>query len=330
MKERNYPRTMDEHAKEADRIFLEFAIKKCSLTLSEEEILSQTKRLLSEMSDEKSKTITEEYPEIEKDARISASAADAEDKGEASGKRYAESNTENNASGNRYAESQAKNEISGKRYAKSNTTSAQKDKAALKKQRKKKKSLWGDLLFYGVLIALIIGVAVIANGSSQGPRSVAGFTAQTVLTSSMESVIPKGSLVISLSTDPDTLQIGDDITFMTNETTTVTHRIIGIIENYADTGQRAFQTQGVMNDSPDSQPVPAVNVVGKVVFHSLTAGKIAAFLESYWPLLLFFIVILAVLTRVLKYIYGKDGKKDKDKDKKRKAKNPEVRSASFF
>lgn len=170
------------------------------------------------------------------------------------------------------------------------------------------------------MIALIIGVAVLAKGSERGPRSFAGFTAQTVLTSSMESVIPKGSLVISRYTDPNTLAIGDDITFMTNETTTVTHRIIGITEKYGDTGQRAFQTQGVMNSSPDSQLVPAVNVVGKVVFHSLTAGKIAAFLESYWPLLLFFIVILAVLTRVLRYIYRKDGKKE-DKEK-RKIGNP--------
>lgn len=189
-----------------------------------------------------------------------------------------------------------------------------------KSGRKKKKSFWGDLLFYGVLIALIIGVAVLAKGSAQGPRSFAGFTAQTVLTSSMESVIPKGSLVISRYTDPNTLQIGDDITFMTNETTTVTHRIIGITEKYGDTGQRAFQTQGVMNASPDSQLVPAANVVGKVVFHSLTAGKIAAFLESYWPLLLFFIIVIAVLIHVLKHIYRKDGgRTDKENQKRGKS-----------
>ena len=44
-------------------------------------------------------------------------------------------------------------------------------------------------------------------------------------------------------------------------------RIVGIIENYENTGQRAFTTQGIMNAQPDKQPVPAVNVVGKVVFH---------------------------------------------------------------
>ena len=112
---------------------------------------------------------------------------------------------------------------------------------------------------------------------------------------------------------------GSPLELLTNETTTVTHRIIGITEKYGDTGQRAFQTQGVMNASPDSQLVPAANVVGKVVFHSLTAGKIAAFLESYWPLLLFFIIVIAVLIRVLKHIYRKDGgRTDKENQKRGK------------
>ena len=66
---------------------------------------------------------------------------------------------------------------------------------------------------------------------------------------------------------PNTLQIGDDITYMANQTTSVTHRIVGIMENYENTGQRAFEAQGVMNSEPDRQPVPAVNVVGKVVYH---------------------------------------------------------------
>ena len=287
MKETIYPQTTDERAKEADKLFLEFAVKKCSLTLSGEEILSQTQRLLREIADERSETSLEDTQKSEKDAKLPAPAADAADEGEASDGEY---------------------DVSGE-------AAEEPDQAALKKQGKKKQAFWGDLLFYGVLIALIVGVALLANGSAQGPRSFAGFTMQTVLTSSMESVYPKGSLVISRYTEPDALEIGDDITFMTNETTTVTHRIIGITEDYADTGQRAFQTQGVMNSSPDSQLVPAVNVVGKVVFHSLAAGKIAAFLESYWPLLLFFLVILAILTRVLKYIYRKDGKKENSEAK---------------
>ena len=153
----------------------------------------------------------------------------------------------------------------------------------------------------------------------------------------MESEFPKGSLVISRYIDPNTLQIGDDITFMASETTTISHRIIGIVEDYADTGQRAFQTQGVMNASPDSELVPAVNVVGKVIFHSYALGRAVDFVKSYWPLLLFFLVILAVLIRVLRYIYGKsdgssdgtDSSKQKKQKQKRRGKHPLFQTALF-
>ena len=115
---------------------------------------------------------------------------------------------------------------------------------------------------------MIVAALFVRTTSDGAPRSLAGYSGMIVLTESMQSEIPKGSLVIAQQVDPETLQIGDDITYMANQTTSVTHRIVGINENYENTGQRAFQTQGIMNDQPDSQPVPAVNVVGKVVFHS--------------------------------------------------------------
>ena len=124
----------------------------------------------------------------------------------------------------------------------------------------------------------------------------------------MQAEIPKGSLVIAQQVDPKTLQIGDDITFMANPTTTVTHRIIGIIEDYEDTGQRAFQTQGIMNDEPDAQPVPAVNVVGKVIFHSEVLGQIAGFMGQYWLFILFAAAVVIGLTVILKRIYQKEPK----------------------
>ena len=164
----------------------------------------------------------------------------------------------------------------------------------------------GNLLFYGVMLAMLVGVFVLRSGSGGAPVSFAGYTAQLVLTSSMEEVIPKGSLVISKQVDPSTLQIGDDITYLINQTTTITHRIIGITERYEDTGQRGFQTQGVMNDAPDKEIVPAVNIVGKVVFHSMALGQAANFVNNNWPLLIFLLVLLIVFIKVMQYILRKN------------------------
>ena len=172
-------------------------------------------------------------------------------------------------------------------------------------KKKKRPVSFGDIAFYLVLIAVVVAVFFFA-GDKSGPKSFAGYSAFTVLSGSMESEIPKGSLVITKQVDPSQLQIGDDITYLSNPTTTITHRIVGIMENYADTGERAFTTQGVMNSTPDKQPVAAVNVVGKVIYHSLTLGKAASFLKEHWLLLLVLTVLLFSLIHALKVALGKD------------------------
>ena len=138
------------------------------------------------------------------------------------------------------------------------------------------------------------------------------FSAFTVLTGSMEEVIPKGSLVITKRVDPMELNIGDDITYMVSESATVTHRIIKIEENFLNTGERAFQTQGVMNEEPDRTPVLAVNVVGKVIYHSKALGTIVKYGQNNWPLVIFFIAIFLFFVKTVEYILRKDNvEKDK-------------------
>lgn len=188
----------------------------------------------------------------------------------------------------------------------------------------------GNVVFYAVLLLLVVGVFVLRSGNDGAPVSLAGYTAQVVLTGSMEDAIPKGSLVLSKKVDAATLQIGDDITFLTGPTTTVTHRIVGIIERYGETNQRAFQTQGVMNDAPDREPVAAVNVVGKVVFHSLPLGRVATFLSANWPLVLFLAVLVIVFVSILQYILRKtpDGPQPAPGEKKRRKKTDEITAAA--
>lgn len=175
------------------------------------------------------------------------------------------------------------------------------------KSKKKKVALAGEIFFYTVLIGLILVAFLIRSGSSGRPISIAGYSAFTVLTSSMESEIPKGSLVITKSVKPDELVIGDDITYMSGPTSTITHRIIGITEKYLDTNERAFETKGIMNAEPDKKPVPAVNVVGKVVFHSEAFGKVAKFASDNWPFLLFVLIIVIALFTILKKVFKEDG-----------------------
>lgn len=182
-----------------------------------------------------------------------------------------------------------------------------------KKPKRKRIALIGEIFFYSLLVALILGAFLIRSSSNGRPISMAGYSAFTVLTSSMESEIPKGSLVITKTVEPETLKIGDDITYMSGPTSTITHRIIGITEKYLDTNERAFETQGVMNASPDKEPVPAVNVVGKVVYHSETLGQIATFTSKNWPFLIFILIVSIALFTILKKVLRSDNQSKNDK-----------------
>ncbi len=173
------------------------------------------------------------------------------------------------------------------------------------------KNVVSDLIFYGILISLVVAALTISGKSEAGPRMFGGYSALVVLTGSMEEVIPKGSLVVTKKVDPLELKVGDDITYMVSENTSVTHRIIEIQEDYLGTGERAFRTQGVMNKEPDMNPVAAVNVVGKVIYHNKALGTVVNYGQDNWPLIIFFICIFLFFVKTVDFILRKDetGKK---------------------
>lgn len=170
-----------------------------------------------------------------------------------------------------------------------------------KSGKKRAVSILGNVLFYAVLICIVVGAFLAKSGSGGQPTVIAGYSAFTVLSSSMEDTYPKGSLIITHSVDANTLEIGDDITYMASATSSITHRIISITENYLGTGARGFETQGTMNENPDKEPVAAANVVGKVVFCSKVLGQAATFVSANWPILLFFVVVLGALVAFLRW-----------------------------
>ena len=164
-------------------------------------------------------------------------------------------------------------------------------------------------LFYIALIVVVTVLFLRFGGSDAAPRSVMGFAAMNVLSASMQDEIPKGSLVIVKEVDPQTLRIGDDITYLKNANTTVTHRIVGITENYAGTGERGFTTQGVMNANPDGQIVFVKNVVGKVVFHNLALGQATGFVRKFALYIVVFTVLIAGLAAALRVVFSGGGRR---------------------
>jgi len=175
-----------------------------------------------------------------------------------------------------------------------------------------------DVLFYGLLLCLVGGVLLITrSGNKPAPG---GYSFLNVITGSMQSVYPVGSLVVIREADPDTIEIGDDITFVREDETAVTHRVIGVTEDYEDTGERGFETQGVDNDAPDFELVRAANVVGVVKFHVPKVGQWLERLRGNLVITLCFTAGILLLAVLLKGAFQK-APENKNEAKKKK-KNP--------
>lgn len=163
----------------------------------------------------------------------------------------------------------------------------------------------GNTLFYGALLFILIAGLTwgVANGEA---KSLFGYSIFDVLTDSMHSEIPRGSLVVVKQVETDTLKTGDDITFFVDNDTTYTHRITGIYENYEGSGMRGFETKGINNPMPDKDIVYAGNVVGKMVFHAAVAGQLLAWVKIRWWVCLLIFGGIALAAYALKILSEKE------------------------
>ncbi len=113
-------------------------------------------------------------------------------------------------------------------------------------------ALSGSLL----VIVLALGVLVIVV------PAIAGGTALTVLTQSMEPKLPPGTLIIIRPTPIGDIKIGDVLTYQikSGQSEVVSHRVISRSDD--TTGRTTFITQGDNNDLPDAGSVQKAQIKG--------------------------------------------------------------------
>ena len=177
---------------------------------------------------------------------------------------------------------------------------------------KKKSSLISDVIFYMTLIMLVV-LAFVFSGGDGNSRQLGGYRLFEVLTSSMESVYPRGSIILVKETPVGELVVGDDITFLREDNSVITHRIIEIEENHEETQNRGFVTQGVDNAAPDDEVVLAQNVVGRVIRGFPRVGTILSWIGDNLWLILFLFLSLMSLSFFIK-LFWREQKKIKNQE----------------
>lgn len=130
------------------------------------------------------------------------------------------------------------------------------------------KKIWN--IFSTVVVVITVLCAVFLMGSR-----ILGFQCYTVISGSMEPEYKVGDLLYVKEVDPNSIKVGDPITFILNEDLVVaTHRVINI-----DANNQRFYTKGDANEIADSEPVHFNNVIGVPQFKIAKLGYVADFVQ---------------------------------------------------
>jgi signal peptidase len=116
------------------------------------------------------------------------------------------------------------------------------------------KKIWN--IVTTVVVCVVALLALLLVGSR-----ILGLQTFVVLSGSMEPYYHVGSVIYVKEVPPETLKVGDDISFLITENTVATHRIVEVLR---DGSSLRFRTKGTANTTTDD-PVPQDRVLGKVV-----------------------------------------------------------------
>ena len=154
-----------------------------------------------------------------------------------------------------------------------------------------------------VLVAIVVLIAILLMGAK-----IIGLKTYSVISPSMQPAYNVGDLVYVKSVEPETIEVGDPITFVLDEKLTVaTHRVVGI-----DLESSHFFTKGDANETPDSNPVHFKNLVGKVVFKLPLLGYVADWVQN--PPGTYIAVTAGAVILILVFLPDMIGKRVKSKN----------------
>ena len=163
------------------------------------------------------------------------------------------------------------------------------------------------------IVSLVVIFAILVAG-----MQIFGLKVYTVLSPSMEPEYKTGAIIYVKKIDPKNLEIGDVITFSVSSNTTVTHRIVDIVEK---NGVLYFQTKGDANKIADNGRVHMDNIRGKPIFKIPYLGYAASFITTQPGIYLGIAIgiVLTIIVFVIDFITGDEP----DKNEKGEEKNEE-------
>ena len=175
------------------------------------------------------------------------------------------------------------------------------------------KRIWN--IFTTVLVALVVVAAILLAGVR-----LFGLQVFSVLSGSMEPTYHTGSLIYVKKVDPFTVEPGQVLTFMLDESTVATHRVVAVVPDENDPSTIRFRTKGDANDAEDGKLLHYKNVIGTPVFTIPCLGYVANYIQH--PPGTYIAIAAGALLLLLVFIpdlFEDDSDKKNGKKKKKKS-----------
>lgn len=132
---------------------------------------------------------------------------------------------------------------------------------------------------WNVITTVVVTVVVIITVLLAGARLM-GLQVFSVLSGSMEPTYHVGALIYVKPVDPYTITPGQAITFLMDEDSVATHRVVGVVPDEEDPSVIRFRTKGDANTAEDGSLVHYKNVIGTPVFTVPYLGYLASYIQN--------------------------------------------------
>lgn len=199
------------------------------------------------------------------------------------------------------------------------------EREARARRRKKRRMIRRIKNIWNGITTLLVGIALVLAILIWGFRLI-GMDVFIVQSGSMEPDYKVGGLVYVNEVDPETLEVGDVITFKLGEDTLGTHRIIEVLE---ENGAPAFRTKGDANDYEDNGLVTPDILVGQVKFTIPELGFLVTYIQqppgTYFAFCA--VAMLLILTILPDILFEDTSKKKKSQKNKKSSKTRADRDA---
>lgn len=174
---------------------------------------------------------------------------------------------------------------------------------------------------WNMVTSALVAVVVILALLLAGPR-VLGTQVFTVLSGSMEPTYHTGALIYVKDVDPAQIVPGQVITFMLDEDTVATHRVVDVVPDEEDPSVLRFRTKGDANDVEDGSLVHYKNVLGSPVFTIPKLGYLANYIQK--PPGMYLAISAGALLLMLVFIPELFDSEEQSEEKQRKKKDKQA------